>query len=144
MAERFVPRNLGERTWGEELLIAQTPGYIGKVLTMNAGGAGGLQKHRFKDETAHLYSGTAEYDHDPTDSGVLTTVKMWPGESVRFAPGTVHRVRAITKCVFFEVSTPHFDDRVRCEQDFGEPETGGLATTQAVPFHAGPWKPMMS
>jgi hypothetical protein len=43
----------------------------------------------------------------------------------------VHQVRAITDCVFFEASTPHFDDRERLEARYGLPETGGLPTTNA-------------
>src|SRR5688572_15579986 len=45
------PRDMGPREWGEEILIAQGDGYIGKKLLMKAGKAGGLQYHREKEET---------------------------------------------------------------------------------------------
>ena len=54
---------------------------------------------------------------------------MHPGESYYIPPGAVHQVKAVTACVFFECSTPHYDDRVRVEQAYGLPEGGGLPTT---------------
>jgi hypothetical protein len=43
--------------------------------------------------------------------------------------GAPHRVRAMTDCTFYEWSTPVFNDRVRVELEYGEPEAGGLPTT---------------
>lgn len=123
----FLPREVGPRDWGTELLIAQTPHYIMKRLWMRAGAAGGLQYHRRKIETFYLESGEAivDFDHD----GHLSQYSMLPGESVHVPAGAPHRVTAITDCVFFEASTPVFDDRVRVEAEYGEPEVGGLPTT---------------
>ena len=55
---------------------------------------------------------------------------MYPGESYHIQPGAVHQVEAIAECVFFEASTPHHDDRVRVEQQFGLEADGGLPTTR--------------
>lgn len=125
--EFFPVHEVGPREWGQEILIAQTPHYIGKVLVMLAGTAGGLQYHREKIETFYLDSGTAFVDYDR--DGELVSHQMLPGESVHVPAGAPHRVRALTACVFFEVSTPVFDDRVRCEVEYGQPEVGGLKTT---------------
>ena len=57
--ERFQPRPVGDKPWGIELLIAHTQLYVGKILYMNAGHCGGLQYHVEKDETFHLFSGSA-------------------------------------------------------------------------------------
>jgi len=126
--EAFPIHDVGPRTWGREVLIAQTPHYLGKLLYMNAGTAGGLQVHREKDETFFLFSGEAFVDTDP-GTGTLQRLRMMPGESYHIPPGAVHRVEAITDCIFFEVSTPHFNDRVRMETRYGLPEIGGLPTT---------------
>lgn len=124
----FLPREVGPRDWGSELLIAQTPHYIGKRLFMKAGAAGGLQYHRRKIETFYLESGEAVVDYDAGD-GTLSSYVMQAGESVHVPAGAPHRVTASTDCVFFEVSTPVFDDRVRVEAEYGQPDVGGLPTT---------------
>jgi len=107
--EKFEPRKLGPKDWGTELLVAHTPLYTGKVLSMNAGATGPLQYHERKDETFYLFSGEALV-HDGNASH-----PMHPGESWHVPPGAVHRVEAITDCVFFEASNAVFDDRVAVE-----------------------------
>jgi mannose-6-phosphate isomerase-like protein (cupin superfamily) len=126
--EKFDVRDVGERSWGREILLSQTPHYISKLLLMRAGTAGGLQAHRVKDETFYLHSGKALVTTDFGD-GVLTELEMHEGESYHIPPGAVHRVHALTDCVFFEASTPHFDDRVRLEGKYNLPDSGGLPTT---------------
>ena len=126
--ELRAPLEVGKRDWGREILIAHTEQYIGKILLMKAGTAGGLQYHRTKIETFFLDEGQAFVDYDAGD-GTLTTMSMSPGMIVHVPAGAPHRVRAITDCKFFEVSTPVFNDRVRVEQEYGEPEIGGLPTT---------------
>lgn len=126
--ELVAPRSLGPREWGEEILIAHTDHYTGKILNMRAGKAGGLQAHQTKVETFFLHTGAAWVDYDAGD-GILTRMVMSAGMVVHVPAGAVHRVTAITDCLFFEVSTPVFNDRVRLEAEYGEPEAGGLPTT---------------
>ena len=126
--EAFTPRTL-TRDWGKEVIIAATDTYLGKVLHMNAGTRGGLQKHVEKDETFYLFTGRALVRTDRGD-GTLTVIPMGPGQSFHIPPGAVHQVEAITTCVFFETSTPHYNDRIRCEAQYGLPEGGGLPTTR--------------
>lgn len=126
--ELVAPRSLGAREWGDEILIAQTDSYIGKVLNMRAGKAGGLQAHKTKVETFFLFQGSAWVDYDAGD-GTLTRMVMSAGMSVHVPVNAAHRVTAITDSIFFEVSTPVFNDRVRLEAEYGEPDTGGLPTT---------------
>lgn len=127
--EVYCPREVGVRAWGREILVAQTPHYIAKILLMNAGTAGGLQRHVEKVESFFLDEGQAFVDYDAGD-GTLTRLAMSPGMTITVPAGAVHRVTAITNCKFFEASTPHFDDRVRCEAEYGEPEVGGLPSTR--------------
>jgi mannose-6-phosphate isomerase len=126
--EPFVVCDVGARQWGREVLIAHTPQYIGKVLYMNAGHAGGLQFHRQKIETFFLFSGRALVTTDKGD-GILTSWEIQPGDSIHVPAGAVHKVEALEDCVFFECSTPVFDDRVRCEDRYGLKADGGLPTT---------------
>jgi len=126
--EAFVPHDVGDRTWGREILIAHTPHYIGKVLHMRAGTKGGLQYHVEKDETFFLFSGSAIVRSDD-GTGALVEHVMSPGEAFHIPPGAPHQVEAVEDCVFFEASTPHFDDRVRCEERYGKTCDGGLEST---------------
>ena len=126
--ERYEPKTL-VRDWGEEIFVAETPHYLGKVLKMRASTKGGLQYHVEKDETQYLLSGRARVRFD-NGAGVLVERDMSPGESYRIPPGAVHQFEAITDCVILETSTPHYDDRVRCEARYGLPESGGLPTTK--------------
>ena len=107
----FIPKLLGPKDWGTELLIAQTEHYIGKVLTMDPGQSGPLQYHERKDETFYLLSGRAIVRYLDM-SGTLQSRAMSHGEAYRIPPGAVHQVEAVTTCIFIEASTPVFDDRV--------------------------------
>ena len=122
------PRELHPRAWGREIIVAETPSYLGKVLRMARGTAGNLQYHVQKDETFLLIAGEAIVDYDAGD-GTLTRMPLSPSMAVHVPPGAPHRVIAVTDCVFVEFSTPHFDDRVRCEREYGEPEVDGLPST---------------
>lgn len=125
--EEYMPETF-ERDWGTETFIARTEHYLGKILRMKPGTRGGLQCHVEKDETFYLLSGEAWVEYDDGDG--LITRKMKAGESYRIPPKAVHRVTAITECVFIEASTPHFNDRYHCESHYGlNEETGGLPST---------------
>lgn len=126
--EKYIPKIL-QRDWGQEIFVAETPHYLGKVLRMKAGTKGGLQYHVEKDETFYLVSGWAKV-RSVDANGNLCEVDMYPGESYHVNPGAVHQVEAKDACVFFEASTPHYDDRVRVESRFGQVEDGGLPTTR--------------
>ena len=122
------PRDLGKRQWGREILLVETSHYLGKRLEMKAGMAGGLQKHVQKDESFLLVSGCAALDTDD-GAGALRRITLYPGTMVHVPPGVVHRVTALQDSIFYEWSSPHFDDRIRCEAEYGEPEVGGLPST---------------
>ncbi len=111
-----------DKPWGYELLIAKTDAYIGKVLHVSAGHALSLQYHEQKDETIHLHSGDAVMVyHD--DAGTPGEYPMKPGDSFHVPPHSVHRIRAVTDCDFFEVSTIQLDDVVRLEDSYGRQGT---------------------
>ena len=41
----------------------------------------------------------------------------------------MHQEEALTDCIIIEASTPHFNDRVRSEKDYGLIDGRGLPTT---------------
>ncbi|MBI2885835.1 MAG: cupin domain-containing protein [Chloroflexi bacterium] len=117
MVREFDPIKT-EKPWGYELLVAQTPHYVGKILHVRAGHALSLQYHRIKDETIHLFSGEALV-HFQDGQARPAAQRVGPGASFHIPPGAVHRLEAVTDCDFFEVSTPHLEDVVRLEDRYG-------------------------
>jgi mannose-6-phosphate isomerase-like protein (cupin superfamily) len=107
-----------KKPWGYELIYAVTDAYCGKLLYVRSGHALSLQYHEQKDETIYLEDGLAEIEIGRLEEH-LGRETIWPGQSFRIEPGTVHRLRAIKDCVFLEVSTPHLDDVVRLEDAYG-------------------------
>jgi mannose-6-phosphate isomerase-like protein (cupin superfamily) len=110
-----------EKPWGYELRFAATERYAGKVLFIRAGHQLSLQYHRIKDEAFFLQQGELELVLGMGDDQEVERLAV--GESRRLVPGTVHRFRAVTDCLLFEVSTPELDDVVRMEDDFGRAGT---------------------
>ena len=131
-AARFpAPESVGPREWGTETLLLLAPKkYTLKLITMKRGAKGGLQYHRLKDEGGVMTKGTMLIRYDD-GSGRLVERKVRAGEVFHFPAGCVHQAEAITACSYIEVSTPHFNDRVHVERQYGiEEEAGGLPTTE--------------
>ncbi len=110
-----------EKPWGHELWWAQTERYLGKLLHIRAGHRLSLQYHVRKDETVHVQSGEMLLVIE--EGGMLVERKVVAGESYRIAPGTKHRMVAVTDCVVLEVSTPEADDVVRLEDAYGRAQS---------------------
>ena len=118
----FEPRRV-EKPWGYELIWAHTDDYVGKILFVRAGHALSLQFHREKDESWLVESGRAKIELGAAGDAVLKEEVVGPGAAFRLRPGTVHRVRALDDTLVLEVSTPHLDDVVRLEDDYGRAGT---------------------
>jgi len=124
-----TPESVGVRPWGTEELLVLVPGkYMIKKLTVKAGNKGGLQYHRLKDECGTLISGEMIIRFDDGQGRLIERV-VKAGDSFHFPPGVVHQEEAITDCVIIEGSTPHFNDRVRAEEEFGLGAPKGMPTT---------------
>ena len=121
--------SVGERPWGsEDLLALVSKQFSVKRLKVKAGSKGGLQFHRLKDEVAVLISGEMLIRYDLGDK-VLRERIIKAGEVVHFPPGLVHQEEAITDCEIIEASSPHFNDRVRMEEFYGQGVPVGLPST---------------
>ena len=124
------PESVGERDWGEEILLVLSPGkYTMKKLFTRAGKKGGLQYHRKKDEASFIISGKMRLRYED-NNGMLVEKEVGPGEWFHFPAGCIHQEIAITDVVRIEVSTPHFNDRVRVESMFEMEDISGLPTTE--------------
>ena len=110
-----------EKPWGYELIWAETSRYVGKVLHIATGQRLSRQYHRQKDETFLVQSGEMDLEIGAEDE--RRTIRMRTGESFHCAPGTVHRMVAVTDVDIVEVSTPELDDVVRLEDAYGREGT---------------------
>ena len=126
----FPPaEDMGPRDWGKETLLVLVPGEFSlKKLVVRAGSRGGLQYHHKKNECGYLVSGQMIIRFDEGD-GILTEKVINAGDSFHFPPGAVHQEEAVVDCVIIEASTPHFNDRVRMEEQYGMMADGGLPST---------------
>jgi len=103
-----------EKPWGYEIIWAETAGYVGKLIHINAGHRLSKQYHVEKEETVYVIEGLL-YNCDET--GGIQQFK--PGESFHVKPGQVHRFQAWGVDVdLIEVSTNYLDDVVRLEDDY--------------------------
>lgn len=122
-------QSVGPREWGEETLLVLASGkYSMKKLFIKAGKRGGLQYHRQKDEASYIISGKMLLRYE-NESGELVEKEVGPGDWFHFPCGCIHQEIAITDVLRIEVSTPHFNDRVRVEEWFGISDSSGLQTT---------------
>jgi mannose-6-phosphate isomerase len=118
----FLPRRV-EKPWGHELIWALTDDYCGKVLFVRAGHSLSLQFHREKDEAWYVQSGRAKLELGEAGQATLAEEIVSAGASFRLPPGTVHRITALEDTTVLEVSTPHLDDVVRLDDEYGRAGT---------------------
>lgn len=104
------------KPWGSEELIVDHP-YVVKSITMLPGMRCSLQKHVHKHETIFVHSGRLMIQIS-NRKDVYT-----PGMTCVIPAGTVHRmgVSAVDEepAIYIECSTPHLDDVIRLEDDYG-------------------------
>jgi len=109
-----------QKPWGHEIIWAQTSTYVGKILHIKAGNRLSKQYHQIKEETVYVISGIL-YNYDDCDN----IQKFLPGESFHIQPHQVHRFGAGEISVtLVEVSTPHLEDVVRIDDDYGRVNSG--------------------
>ena len=118
----YAPEKV-EKPWGWELIWALTDRYCGKLLFVRAGQALSLQYHETKDESWYVQDGRASLQLGTVENGDLETGEIGPGDCFHFAPGTVHRLRALEDILIVEVSTPDLGDVVRLADDYGREGT---------------------
>ncbi len=122
--------SIGKRDWGEEnLLVLSSGNYTMKKLSTKAGKKGGIQYHRLKDEANYIISGEMILRYDD-GSGNLIEKTVYAGDWFHFPAGCIHQEEAVTDVERIEVSTPHFNDRVRVDENYGLSSDNGLQTTK--------------
>jgi quercetin dioxygenase-like cupin family protein len=110
-----------DKPWGHEVVWAETARYVGKILHIRAGHRLSRQYHRVKEETLYVQAGEMDLEVGPAEA--KETRRMGPGDVFHVAPGTIHRMIAVTDTDVLEVSTPELDDVVRLEDVYGREGT---------------------
>jgi mannose-6-phosphate isomerase len=108
-----------DKPWGHEVIWSVTERYAGKLLFIRAGESLSLQFHNVKDEAWYVLDGRAELELGAPGERMLNKEVVGAGAAFHFAPGTVHRVKAVEDTTILEVSTPELDDIVRLEDRYG-------------------------
>lgn len=125
-ADAFTRTVLQSKPWGHEACFATGEhGYVGKILTVDAGHGLSLQYHEAKDETLTVLSGEARLELG-TSPDMLHARVMRPGDIVHVFPHVLHRLTAVTDVVLAEVSTapPGWrEDVVRLADRYGRAGT---------------------
>ena len=108
------------KPWGKEVIWAETPDYVGKLLYINEGHKLSLQYHEQKEETILVVSGELELTVSGQGRRGISTLKLSEGDTYHVTPHTIHRFAATlgSNVVLAEVSTNHLGDVIRLEDDY--------------------------
>ena len=105
------------KPWGYELLIEKNNKYMFKKLFMKKNHRCSLQYHKKKIETIFVVSGKLKIFYGKKQNKLhFKTFK--PQETITLNPLLIHRMQAITDCVYLEASTPEITDVVRLSDDY--------------------------
>jgi mannose-6-phosphate isomerase-like protein (cupin superfamily) len=110
-----------EKPWGYEIIWAEAPRYVGKILHITKGHRLSRQYHKVKEETLRVLTGCMDLEVGPDDA--RHTLTMRPGDVFHVKPTTIHRMIAIEDTDVLEVSTTELDDVVRLEDNYGRQGT---------------------
>lgn len=108
------------KSWGDEVLVACTSEYTGKVLHRYGREPYhrfGLQYHPDRDESVYLATGAA-WLYFVNGAGVLCKTQLEAGMSVHIPRGAVHSFETIGDSVVFETSTPSTTPAIRVEDEY--------------------------
>jgi quercetin dioxygenase-like cupin family protein len=106
-----------QKPWGTEQIWANTAHYIGKILTIKKACSLSYQFHQIKEETIYVMEGEIELEFEKDNK--KQSIQLNVGDSFHIPPKMKHRMIAVQNCKVIEVSTPHLDDVVRLEDEYG-------------------------
>ena len=112
------------KPWGSEALFAAVEGgYVGKIISIRAGQAVSLQRHREKTETITVLSGELLAEVGPSVDA-LRRHPLPPGRCLHVPAGRLHR---------FSASPTRPSSRSRPPLPVGPPTSSGSRTATAAP-----------
>jgi mannose-6-phosphate isomerase len=107
-----------DKPWGHEDILERNSAFVIKRILLHQGQRSSLQLHHLKQEWVQVEDGVIDL-WIGADAENLEVRRLEAGAHYRVPPETVHRVEAVTECLLLEVCTPHDDDIVRLQDDYG-------------------------
>lgn len=107
-----------EKPWGHEIWLELNGTYVLKLIHMKAGFKSSLQSHVHKIESNYVLEGKA-YVSMQDDYGAWIKRYIGAGDGWTVLPGRKHQVAAETDYTAIEVSSPHLDDVIRYNDEYG-------------------------
>ena len=104
------------KPWGKEEIIEKNKHYLLKKITMFKNHRCSLQYHNKKLETLFILSGELKVFLQNTK--IKKYYKLKKKDTLTIMPKSIHRMKAIKKCVYLECSTSHMTDVVRISDDY--------------------------
>lgn len=105
------------KPWGYEILIEKNKNYMFKKLFMKKGHRCSLQFHKKKIETIFVVSGKLKIFYGK-NKDKLNYKTFKPQKTITINPKIIHRMQAVSDCVYLEASTPEITDVVRLSDDY--------------------------
>ena len=112
MAEKKI-----KKPWGYELIIEKNKKYMFKKLFMKKGHRCSLQLHKKKIETIFIISGNLKIFYGRNKNN-LNYKTFKAQNTITIKPKIIHRMQAISDCIYLEASTPEVLDVVRLSDDY--------------------------
>ena len=106
-----------KKPWGYELLIEKNKKYMFKKLFMKKGHRCSLQFHKKKIETIFIVSGNLKIFYGKSTNKLKNKI-FKPGKTITINPKIIHRMQAVSDCIYLEASTPEITDVVRLSDDY--------------------------
>ncbi len=105
------------KPWGFEQIIEINKKYLLKKLFMKKNHRCSLQFHNKKKETIYIISGKLKIYIGKKQNKLKSKI-FKKGSSITINPKIIHRMQAITNCLYLEASTPQNSDVVRLSDDY--------------------------
>ena len=106
-----------KKPWGYEILIEKNKKYMFKKLFMKKGHRCSLQFHKKKTETIFILSGKLKifFGKNKNKLNHKTFVSQ---STMTIKPKIIHRMQALTDCIYLESSSPEITDVIRLSDDY--------------------------
>ena len=110
-------KNVIKKPWGHEELLEKNKKYMFKKLFMKKGHRCSLQFHKKKIETIFVIKGKLRILYGNKIKKLKKKIfKQY--QFITINPKTIHRMEALTNCIYLESSTPELKDVIRLSDDY--------------------------
>ena len=105
------------KPWGFEEILEINKKYLLKKLYMKKNHRCSLQYHNKKKETIYVISGKLKIFIGKSRKKLKSKIYK-KGSNITIEPKVIHRMQAVTNCLYLEASTPQNSDVVRLSDDY--------------------------